>query len=122
MFIQLFDLDYNLDVPSDTKDIKDIYNEDAVNQSIDLWIMVPYRLGVGLTNNLAQILFADINVKTEEDIKEEILTTFSRFYSALNIDYLKVDSDPNNRRIFVSLNWSLKNYNLSGNYTRFWNE
>ena len=120
MALQLFDIDYDLQEDPDTKDLKELYNEDAINQSIDLWLSHPYRIGVGNTNTLINYLFTDLIVKTEQDIANIISREFDRNYQMIRLLDIDVVSELNKRRIYVKLEWELKNYDVSGIYTRFW--
>jgi len=120
MALKLFDLDYDLQADSTTNDFKELYNVDAINQSIDIWLTTPYRIGEGFTNNLLSLVFSDINLKTEDDIRNEILDEMENNYQFLEVQNLRIESDPKNRRIYVSLDWMVKTYEVSGNYSRYW--
>lgn len=122
MAIQVFDIDYDLEEDSSTKDLTVLYNEDAINQSIDVWISVPYRIGVGYTNSLINQIFIDIQLKTEIDLARIIQEEFERNYYMLKLRGVIVESDPNNRRVYVSISWELRDYpEISGTYQRYWN-
>jgi len=66
--LQVFDIDYDLKEDSTNKDFKDLYDKDAINQGIDIWISMPYRIGQGLgstpptSTNIKSIGFGDINL------------------------------------------------------------
>lgn len=121
MALQLFDIDQDLIEDPTTKDLKEIYNEEVINQSIDLWISVPYRIGEGMTNNILATIFSDLNTKTEIDLVRDIEESFEDNYQMLLLRNVEVESDPENRRIYVSIDWSIKNFpNISGTYNRYW--
>ena len=120
MAVKLFDLDLDLQEDITTKDFKEIGDEEVVNQSIDIFITTPYRIGQGITNNLLNVLFTDMKTKTKFDIMRDIEEEFEEHYQLVKIDRLDVDLDYNNRRIYVILEWSLNGFDMSGKYSRYW--
>jgi hypothetical protein len=118
--LKLFDLDYSLNIDSRTRDFKEIYNSEVVNQMIDLYIGTPYRIGQGLTNNIFQTLFTDITLKTQEDLQIELQDQFERFFQFIDVLDLTVEPQPEKRRIWVRLTWSLRGSTIAGYYTRYW--
>jgi hypothetical protein len=120
MALQLFDLDYDLKEDPNTKDFKELYNEEAVNQSIDIWISMPYRVGQGYTNSIISRVFTDLNYKEIVDFQRDIATEFERNYPMLQLINLKVTPDTVKRYLYVSLSWKLVKFDLYGQYTRYW--
>jgi len=118
--VQLFDIDLDLKVDPNTNDFKELYDEDTVNQSIDLFLSNPYRIGTGLTNGLFNMLFTDIQVSTVEDIKRVIREEFEYNYPMVIIDSLIVHKESNQRRIRISMRWTLAEVSLSGTFDRYW--
>jgi hypothetical protein len=120
MDLQLFDIDYNLKEDPNTRDLKELYNIDAVNQSIDIWLTVPYRIGKGLSNGLLAQVFINISQKTTIDIQRDIEDEFKRNYQVLNILQVLVTPEPVNLRYKIKVYWQIPNTSVSGVYNRFW--
>lgn len=120
--LRLFDIDKSLEIDSSTKDFKTVYNEEAVNQSIDVFLTNPYRIGRGLTNSLFTSVFADIGIKKEIDIQRDIEIEMERNYPFISVRYIDVTSIPEQRKIKVFLRWSLKGTEVTGDYTRYWEQ
>jgi len=120
MVLSVFDIDLDLQVDNTTRDLKELYDDEAINQSIDIWISVPYRIGVGYTSSLIGLVFTDIGQKTDSDIADDIESEFERNYQLLKLNSVQVESDENNRKIFVKIDWRLKDYPLAGTYQRYW--
>jgi hypothetical protein len=118
----LFDLDISMAPDAVTGDLTDLYNEEAVNQSIDLWISSSYRVERGNTSGVGNYLFTDLDNKSNEIIKQEIQQEFEDNFSIINVDDLQVESDTQTRKIKINISWSLKNINISGEYSRYWNQ
>jgi hypothetical protein len=120
MALKLFDLDLDLKQDSYTKDLKELYNIDVINQSIDIFLTTPYRIGKGFTNSLFDKVFTDINFKNNIDIARDLEEEFTINYQLLKINDITIESDTKNRRIFVRLDWAVKDFGISGNYSRYW--
>ncbi len=120
MALRVFDIDYDLKMDPDTKDFKELVNEEAVNQSLDLFITTPYRIGIGYTNNLLNILFTDLTQKTKNDVIIEIQESLTDNYQILDWNVIDVDIDYIKRTIYVYIEWSFKDFDLSGKYSRYW--
>lgn len=120
--LNLFDINYDLTTDPTTKDFREIYNEEVVNQMLDLYIGTPYRIGQGLTNNIFYNLFSDITLTTEEDLQIELQDQFKRYFQFLNVLDLEVTPEPEKRRIYIRLTWSLRGTTIAGFYQRYWSE
>jgi len=121
MPVQVFDIDAALVNDPTTKDLKELYNEDAVNQAIDLWINTPYRIGVGYGNGILTSLFESMTSDMPNELQNLILKEFKNNFTMVTVKGVKADSFPNERMVKVQLSWQLTGYALSGVYTRYWN-
>jgi len=119
--IQLFDLDQSLKLDPATKDFKELYNQDAINQAIDLFIANPYRIGVGLSNSLFDSVFTDLVGSETQELGFRIRKEFQENFTILRITSLFVSPEPEQRRIRIQLVWEMADFNLTGSYLRFWN-
>jgi len=121
MATQAFDIDFDLVEDPDTKDFKELYNVDAVNQAIDVWILMPYRIGRGTTSSLISQIFRDIRPQNETVLKQAIQEEFRERFQMIRVLNLDLESDPNKRQIWVSIDWRLKDYQyIAGQYARYW--
>jgi len=118
--VKLFDLDQSLKEDPTTKDFKELYNKDVVNQSIDIFLSNPYRIGVGLSNRIFDSVFADMNGSTDFELSNSLKTSFANDYPFIQIQSLKVTTDPTQRRLKIQMIWNIPNFQLTGDYTRFW--
>jgi len=120
MALQIFDMDIDLQESPETKDLTDVYNEDAVNQSIDLFVTYPYRISKGLTNRIFTKIFSDLTFKTETDIIRDIEDEFEENYPLLELNNVEVERIPNLRKLKIKIDWKIRGYELSGTYKRYW--
>jgi hypothetical protein len=118
--LNLFDIDIDLQKSPDTNDFVELANHECVNQSIDLFITNPYRIGKGLTNRIFASVFSDLNSQTEDDLADSILEEMELRYPFLTVEGINVESDHRNRRIKIKMYWSLREGALSGEYQRYW--
>lgn len=120
--LDLFDIDMSLEVDPSTRDLKTTYNEEAVNQSIDLFLTNPYRIGVGLTNRIFSMVFSDMKVEQIADLKDTIETEFRRSYYLIAFKKFNLIPDSGNRRMLASIDWYIPKSTLSGQYVRYWHQ
>ena len=70
---------------------------------------------------LINLVFTDILLKTEQDIIRDISEEFENNYQILNVIDISVELDTDNRRIFVSIEWEMKDFPvITGIYNRYW--
>jgi hypothetical protein len=121
MALKIFDIDYDLTIDPNTKDYKELYNEDAINQSIDLWLSHPYRISLGWQNALINYVFSDLTNTTEDEIRDIVEDELARNYQIISVQSVEVEIDYNKRRIYISVSWRLADFpSVAGVYTRFW--
>ena len=120
--IELFDVDMNMQVDPLTRDLKTLNNEDAVNQSIDLFITNPRRIGVGLSNTIFEYVFSDVSLTSVSHLTDDIKEQFKQGYPLLTIKTFIITPEPTKRRLKVYMEWSIDETTLTGVYTRYWNQ
>jgi hypothetical protein len=121
MPIQVFDLDKTLTEDPETKDFKEVYNEEAINQAIDLWVNTPYRIGQGYTNSLLSMVFSTIDSNMPFELQSVIQQEFTNNFTVIIVTSLVVDTMPNERMVKIKMGWKMRQYNISGVYSRYWN-
>ena len=116
------DIDLSFIPDPDTKDLKDIYQVEAVNQSIDLFISNPYRIKQGLTNNIFTMVFSDLSYADSYTLSSMVSNQIVNNYRILDIISLVVEPIIEKRKYYIKLVWRLKNTTLSGTYERYWEQ
>jgi len=118
--IDLFDVDLSLKEDTLTKDIKEIYNEDVINQSIDIFVSNPYRIGVGLTNQVFDRVYTDIVTENLFELEQDLVQEFQENFNIITVNELTVEPINGNRALKIQLFWTLTGYELQGTYRRIW--
>ena len=119
---EFFDIDASLTVDPDTKDLKELYNDQAVNQAIDIFISNPYRIGVGTTNRIFDMVFNDVRFVDINDLTITLEDNFKRGFNLIAFNEIIVIPQPNKKRYRITLNWFIPNTDISGTYDRYWNQ
>lgn len=117
---RLFDIDQALKPSAVTGDLVDLYNEKAVNQSIDLFISNPYRIGEGLSNTIFSSIYTDFQEDDLVDFQASLAQSLARDLPILEVVDLQVFPEPLLRRIRVQFVWRLKGFSMTGKYNSFW--
>lgn len=118
--VTIFDIDKSLKADTLTKDFKDIYNEDAINQGIDIYLTNPYRIGHGTVNTIFSSLYMDIANGSEDGLIRSITDSLSKTFPEIVVKNIVAEPQPSQRSIYIRVEWEMSLYNITGTYTRYW--